>query len=127
MNSDWLKRLGEKSKRTRITQYDNLLSIASRDELPDNLGWTIFLIERNSKPLWVALNCPCKCGDRIDVNLMKSRRPCWRIRKYRNTISIYPSLWVSSDKCGSHFFLIRNTVRWAPSWNGFYNETKDKS
>lgn len=117
MSLNWSEWLGKRvPKRTRVTHYESVRSISSRDELPSDLGLVIFIVERNSKPLWVVLNCPCKCGDRIDVNLMRSKRPYWRMRRYKNTVSLYPSLWVSSDKCGSHFFLIRNTVRWALSW-----------
>lgn len=117
MSVDWTRWFGKTPRRARVAQYAGVRSISSRDELPANLGSEIFLVERSGKPLWAVLSCPCKCGDRIDVNLMRSRRPYWRLRKYKGTVSLYPSLWVSSDKCGSHFFLVRNTVRWVPSWS----------
>lgn len=118
MSIDWTRWFGKKpSRRARVAQYAAVRSIPSRDDLPADLGSDIFLVERSGKPLWAVLNCPCKCGDRIDVNLMRSRRPYWRLRRYKGTVSLYPSLWVSSEKCGSHFFLVRNTVRWVPSWS----------
>lgn len=108
-----------RAKPTRVAHYAEVRTIASRDDLPSELGYDIFLIERGGRPLWVVMSCPCRCGDRIDVNLMRSKRPYWRLRKYKGTVSLYPSLWVSSEKCGSHFFLVRNTVRWVRSWPGY--------
>lgn len=121
MSLDWTRWLGRiPLRRERVAHYSAVRPIPSRDELPADLGSDIFIVERNGKPLWAVLSCPCKCGDRIDVNLMRSRRPYWRLRKYKGAVSLYPSLWVSSDKCGSHFFLVRNTVRWVPSWPSRY-------
>lgn len=115
MNFNWANRLQKAFSRfRRITRYKETRWIPSRDELPQNLGTDIFVVEKCGKPVWVIMKCPCGCGDRIEVNLMRSKRPCWRLKRKGNAISLFPSLWVSRDKCGSHFFLIRNTVRWIP-------------
>lgn len=81
------------------------------DDVPDNLGGTLFIVG-NPVAKWVVLQCPCGCEDRIDVNLMRSRRPFWKLSLHRDRASLYPSVWVPKDKCGSHFWLNKNRIEW---------------
>src|SRR5271168_5126321 len=71
-------------------------------------------VRRDSVPLWVVLQCPCRCGERLNVNLMRTARPHWTLSLTRGKASLSPSLWVSTNKCGSHFWLVDNGVIWAP-------------
>lgn len=82
------------------------------DDLPKHLGGTIYVISRGSASRWVVLECPCRCGTRIQVNLMASQQPCWRIIEEADTVTLRPSLWRASGTCMSHFFVERNYVRW---------------
>jgi hypothetical protein len=79
-------------------------------DLPSDLGDRLYVV--GARPKWAILACPCKCGERINVNLMSSRRPCWRLRLNDNKATLHPSLWMPTDKCGSHFWLERNEIRW---------------
>lgn len=111
---DWWRREGKTSHRSgNIDLYIGVKWIPSREALPADLGKHIYVVDKCGKPIWAIMRCPCGCGDRIEANLMRSRRPYWRLRKHGSTISLFPSLWVTREKCGSHFFLIRNIVRWA--------------
>jgi hypothetical protein len=92
--------------------YDGVVTVESRDEVPLQLGRKIFVIKRSGRNRWMIIACPCGCGQRIEVNLMKSIRPHWRIRLDQGSLSVWPSLWVSADRCGSHFVLVRNRVLW---------------
>jgi hypothetical protein len=89
-------------------------SIASHADLPEHLeGDELVLVGTESNPKWAILQCPCGCGRRIDVNLMKSRRSFWRLFRSDQGITIWPSLWVPRDGCGSHFWIIDSSVMWA--------------
>ena len=47
---------------------------------------------------------------------MRTHWPSWRLRKHKNgTVSLFPSLWVSDVGCGSHFWVIKNSVLWSKS------------
>ena len=46
--------------------------------IPDDLG-NLLLIVGCPNPKWVVLECPCGCKSRIDVNLMRTRSPRWRL------------------------------------------------
>jgi hypothetical protein len=92
--------------------YDDAVTVDSRDHVPPELGQKIFVVKRNGRNRWVILACPCGCSQRIEVNLMRSIYPHWRLRRHNGTISLWPSLWVSAESCGSHFVLIDNRVLW---------------
>jgi len=96
----------------RRKNYSGVEVIESVNELPKNLGARIFLVSRGGILRWAIMACPCKCGDSINANLMESHSPCWQVKWRGNKISIKPSLWVSEDKCGSHFWIKSNHVYW---------------
>lgn len=114
---NWWRRHKKASHRAGNTdRYIGVKWIRSREALPADLGEHIYVVDKCGKPIWAIMRCPCGCGDRIEVNLMRTIQPRWRLRKHIAAISLFPSLWVSGDKCGSHFFLIRNTVRWVEAF-----------
>ena len=67
------------------------------DDVPEDLSKDIFVVNRDGTDRWAVLACPCGCKDRLDVNLMSSRRPFWRLRYHRGAVSLLPSLSVSED------------------------------
>lgn len=88
--------------------------IASRSDLPENLkGW--LYVVGTERPKWAVLQCPCRCGEQIDVNLMTSRRPHWKLSLRDSVATLSPSLWMPESKCGSHFHLRDNRIDWAPA------------
>lgn len=97
----------------KTSAYSSVITVASMDDVPKRLGRTVYLIERGGKLRWAVLMCPCRCGKRIEVNLMGSRWPRWRVRRHSNrSITLMPSLWLSAEDCGSHFWVYRNRVIW---------------
>src|SRR5205085_8583322 len=48
--------------------------VASMNDVPPRLKGAVYIVGP-AKPKWVVLECPCKCGERIDVNLMENRNP----------------------------------------------------
>ncbi len=106
----WLRELWRQLRRR--SRYAEVRHVASIDEVPDRLGPAIYLVVRGGKPRWAVMSCPCRCGARIEVNLMTSQQPYWQITEEANTITLRPSLWRSHGTCRSHFFVERNNVRW---------------
>jgi hypothetical protein len=92
--------------------YHDVVTVASRGDVPSQLGRTIYVVRRFNSDRWLILACPCGCGGRIEVNLMKNYYPHWRLRRHKDSVSLWPSLWVSNQRCGSHFRLVDNRVLW---------------
>jgi hypothetical protein len=82
------------------------------DDVPRSPGGMLYVVERGQRARWIVMACPCGCGERIEVNLSRARHPAWEITPHGDAVSLYPSLWVSSDKCGSHFWIRDNRVLW---------------
>src|ERR1700733_6376014 len=97
----------------RRRRLQDVKHVASMNDLPEHLGGDVFVVGE-SKPKWFVLECPCRCGHRIDVNLMRSRQPYWSLSVSARGATLAPSLWMPSDKCGSHFFVRKNRVQWVP-------------
>lgn len=95
-------------RRRRIAR---VVRVESMSEIPSKLNGDLYLVA-GTKPKWAVLECPCRCGDRIDVNLMRSRQPCWRLTMDGKEVSLRPSLWMPKEKCGSHFWIRQNRIDW---------------
>ncbi len=91
-----------------------LVGVASMSAIPENLGNRIYIVGQTDNPKWAVLACPCPNRERIDVNLMRSRSPSWRIKIDQTGVSLWPSLWMpKTNSCGSHFWLRHSKVIWA--------------
>jgi hypothetical protein len=91
--------------------YKRTIFVDSIVDVPKDPGSTIFVIADNGKQKWVAFRCPDGCGRRVEVNLMSSSYPRWRIFIRNGKVSISPSIVVKG--CGSHFYLTENEILWA--------------
>ena len=98
----------------RRRRIEGVRRIGSRADLPTDLGGWMYVVGAE-RPKWAVLQCPCRCGEQIDVNLMTSRRPYWRVTVSGTRASLTPSLWMPNSKCGSHFFLHENQIQWVRS------------
>lgn len=97
----------------RRKRIDRVVQVESMSEVPKKLKGDLYIVG-GSRPKWAILACPCRCGDRIDVNLMTSRQPSWQLSRSGKEASLHPSLWMPKEKCGSHFWLRRNRIDWVP-------------
>lgn len=95
----------------RRQRIKSVVRVESRGDLPKKLGAAIYIVGIDI-PKWAVLECPCRCGERIDVNLMRARRPVWRLLAEHGKVTLQPSLWVPADKCGSHFWVRDNRIIW---------------
>lgn len=107
-----LKRIGNVWKKLRRRKcLEKVIWVESRGDLPSHLGARIYVVG-NEKPKWVVLDCPCRCGERIDVNLMVARLPAWEFSAMDGMVTLWPSLWMPQEQCGSHFWIENNRITW---------------
>ena len=92
--------------------FTSVTVVDSMTDLPEKLKNVIYVIGTDAKYKWVVFNCPCGCGERLDVKLMRSRHPFWKLNIEGGKASLSPSVWVPADRCGSHFWVIDNQVQW---------------
>lgn len=85
--------------------------VESRQDLPARIGANIYIVG-SEKVKWVVLDCPCGCGERIDVNLMAARLPAWEFSTKDGMVTVWPSLWMPREKCGSHFWIRNSRIIW---------------
>lgn len=102
----WWRRFRRRKKISRV------IVVASMADVPNNPGGALYVVGDPVKPKWASLACPCRCGERIDVNLMTSRKPVWTLHRREGTISLHPSLWMPEEKCGAHFWLRDDIIHW---------------
>jgi hypothetical protein len=84
------------------------------NDVPARTGGALYIVMRANVPRRAYLDCPCRCGRRLDLNLSRSASPCWNVRLKDGKASLVPSVWVPPDQCGSHFFVTDNEIRWVP-------------
>lgn len=95
----------------RKHKLGKIIYVSSMQEIPNNLGSSVYIVGY-PKSKWVILSCPCGCGERLDVNLMRSLYPYWIIQIAKKTITIQPSLYVDKNKCSSHFWIKNSHIIW---------------
>jgi hypothetical protein len=72
----------------------------------------IAIVSVGSHAKWAMLQCPCRCGRTLELNLMASHSPCWETTLSRNhQLTISPS--VDSTTCGAHFWIRGGQLKWA--------------
>lgn len=95
----------------RARRVTRVVSVETMSQVPDRLDGSLYVVGA-PKPKWAILRCPCGCGERLGINLMGSCRPTWRIRVTTGRVTLSPSVWVSEDRCGSHFWIRNNRIQW---------------
>jgi hypothetical protein len=98
---------------TRRMRYARTVAVEARsDAIPSLAAAGHPVIERKGDhPVWLSVQCPCRCGTRLRVNLMRSQSPVWRATVDTDgRLSVAPSLDVPT--CGSHFWIRHGAVDW---------------
>ena len=87
--------------------------VGAADEIPDQLPPKgVFLVGVEGSPTWAALDCPCRRGHRLLVNLDRSRRPVWTIDSIK-PLTIRPSIADIAFGRQCHFWVRRGRISWA--------------
>lgn len=103
----WWKRLW------RRRRYGKVVVVDSMSAVPERLGGTIYIVRRGGIDRRAAFECPCRCGRKIDVNLMPgSQQSSWSVTIDGTKVTLHPSVWLRSDPCQSHFFIRGSRVIW---------------
>jgi hypothetical protein len=64
--------------------------------------------------------CPCGCGDVVQLNLLPTTRPRWRVEDHPNgTVTLFPSVWRQKG-CRSHYHLRRGVIVWCSGRTGAF-------
>jgi hypothetical protein len=83
------------------------------EELPDRVEAGVVYVAGEGKFRWfVAMLCPCGCGETLHMNLQPETSPCWSLEEHPDgTATLSPSVWRKVG-CRSHFFLQRGKIVW---------------
>ena len=82
-------------------------------EMPDKPKVFRLYVAGENEYLWfVAMVCPCGCGEILYMNLQKDTRPCWSLSSVENREpTLHPSVWRQKG-CHSHFWLRNGRIKW---------------
>jgi hypothetical protein len=95
----------------RRRRFADVRVVERVSDVPDETGNLIYLVERGGNLRWAILDCPCRQGHLLSVDLNPTHDPHWTVRREDLAVSLYPSLWYR-DQCRSHFLITRNMVKW---------------
>lgn len=87
--------------------------VIEADTPPQKLPWRSLVLAREDNEDWaVAFRCPCGCGKRLELMLIKEAKPNWSISiSQRDRPTLHPSVWLKGG-CKSHFWLREGKVVW---------------
>lgn len=95
-----------KDKKNSLCKYAPVRTVESINDIPrEPLDNKMFLVNRGGINRWVVFDCPGGHKKRIEVNLMKSKKPYWTIKVRHGKITLNPSVAVEDKICNCHFWL----------------------
>ncbi len=106
-----LRKIFKKFWRSNNKYYKNYIIVGDLDDIKfeDEIKKNNFILFGIEKFKWLYFKCPCRCENTIQLNLMRTISPKWKVSINRDkTINIYPS--VINTKCNSHFWVNKNRV-----------------
>lgn len=89
------------------------LMVVEDGDLPDRLRRRDLVLLRDGGEDWsVAMRCPCGCGQRVELALIREAKPRWSLRhEGGRRPTLYPSVWLR-EGCRSHFFVRDGRICW---------------
>jgi hypothetical protein len=88
--------------------------VEAGDQVPTRLPkHSAVLVGTGNYPKWLALDCPCRTGHRLMVNLDRGRRPYWTITTSPRLV-LKPSIDSITPSRRCHFLLRDGKVTWVP-------------
>ena len=83
------------------------------DEVPDRLpDRGVVLVGMPEDATWAVLDCPCRTGHRLMVNLDRARHPFWSVDSLK-PLSIHPSIDDITPERRCHFSVRGGKIKWA--------------
>lgn len=102
----WLRRIFAKFSPRRS------VIVTNGDSLPEELPRRDIVLARDDDDDWcVGFRCPCGCGERLELMLLKEVKPHWTLSTGQSGATLYPSVWRRTG-CRSHFWLREGKVLW---------------
>src|ERR1035437_408750 len=108
--TSWIRGRWREFRRRRTVK--KVVLVESMNDVPQNVGAKLYIVYRSGQYRRAVLQCPCRCGRRIDLNLSVQAIPHWTVNTQKGVATLSPSIWVPFDGCGSHFFVRRNRIEW---------------
>lgn len=89
------------------------LKIMQGDTLPAYLPRRNLVLMRDGDDDWsVGLQCPCGCGERLEMMVLKGVPPRRDVKTdNRGRPTLHPSVWLRTG-CRSHFSVRRGKILW---------------
>lgn len=83
------------------------------EELPEAMApGTVYVLGEGPHRWFVAMLCPCGCGETVQVSLLSDAKPRWWLTEHPdNSITLQPSIWRRAG-CRSHFYLRQGFIEW---------------
>lgn len=90
-----------------------VLVVVEGGDPPDRLPPRDLVLLRDGGEDWsVAMRCPCGCGQKVELALIREANPRWSLRNdLGNRPTLSPSVWLR-EGCRSHFFVRAGRIRW---------------
>lgn len=100
----------------RIKEYllpARRVRLVDGDQAPASFPSRGLVLLRDGGEDWsVMMNCPCGCGQRIELPLLEEAMPRWSLRiDGRQRPTLHPSVWLR-EGCRSHFLVRAGKVIW---------------
>ncbi len=89
------------------------LIIVEGDTPPELIHSRHLYLCRDDGDDWsVAMLCPCGCGDKLELMLLKEAKPKWTLKtEDRDPPTLRPSIWRQTG-CKAHFWLRDGHIHW---------------
>jgi hypothetical protein len=89
------------------------LKVIEGDSLPEKLPlWNLIVAREGDEDWCVGLRCPCGCGQRLEMMLLRGVKPRWDVSvDARGRVSLHPSVWLR-EGCKSHFWVRSGKIIW---------------
>lgn len=74
----------------------------------------LYIVRGEPTPKWAVMQCPCGCGEKLQLSLNPTRRPRWSVHRDRlRRVTVDPSVRQTGG-CRAHFWIRRGLIEWCP-------------
>lgn len=96
----------------RHARYPALIHVQELEDVPEDPNpRQFYVVGTFAQPKWVAFDCPCGHGHRIEVNV--GRASSWSVTVYGSKATVHPSVDRDDGQWHCHFFVRASKVHWA--------------